>query len=271
MSVESEISILTSNMQNAYIAVSNKGGTLPSAQNMDNLVTAISSIPSGGGSFIGIPREVKNGVFQMPIENFTFSLPNDVTNVGTYALSYAFYGCTGLTSIDLSSLTTVGDYALYDAFYDCTGLTSIDLSSLTTVGSNALYYAFRRCTGLTSIDLSSLTTAGEYALYYAFYNCTGLTSIDLSSLTTVGSNALSNAFRFCSGLTDIYFRALTTSSFGSYKNQFNNMMSSTGSTKTHTIHFPSNLQSKISSLTGYPLFGGSDGYVVLAYDLPATS
>ena len=219
MSVESEISILTSNMQNAYIAVSNKGGTLPSAQNMDNLVTAISSIPSGGGSFIGIPREVKNGVFQMPIENFTFSLPNDVTNVGTYALSYAFYGCTGLTSIDLSSLTTVGDYALYDAFYDCTGLTSIDLSSL----------------------------------------------------TTVGSNALSNAFRFCSGLTDIYFRALTTSSFGSYKNQFNNMMSSTGSTKTHTIHFPSNLQSKISSLTGYPLFGGSDGYVVLAYDLPATS
>jgi hypothetical protein len=49
------------------------------------------------------------------------------------------------------------------------------------------------------------------------------------------------------------------------------MMQGTGSTVTHTIHFPSNLESTIQTLTGYPLFGGTSGKVVLAFDLPATS
>ena len=224
---------------------------------------------------IGIPREVKNGVYQMPTENFTFSLPSDATDVSNNGLCYAFYGCTGLTSVDLSALTTVsGNNGLNYAFFNCTGLTSVDLSSLTTVlGSSGFAYVFSDCTALTSIDLSSLTTAsGSSCLSYTFQSCTALTSVNLSSLTTVsGDNALRYTFQGCTGLTDIYFRALTTSSFGTNTNQFNNMMSRTGSTKTHTIHFPSNMESTISGLTGYPLFGGTSGYVVLAYDLPATS
>jgi hypothetical protein len=49
------------------------------------------------------------------------------------------------------------------------------------------------------------------------------------------------------------------------------MLNSTGTTTTHTLHFPSNLESTIQGLSGYPTFGGTSGYVVLAYDLPATS
>lgn len=48
MTIASEITKLNTNLTNAYTAVSDKGGTLPQAQNMDNLATAISSIPSGG-------------------------------------------------------------------------------------------------------------------------------------------------------------------------------------------------------------------------------
>ena len=49
------------------------------------------------------------------------------------------------------------------------------------------------------------------------------------------------------------------------------MLSNTGNLTTHTIHFPSNLESTIQGLTGYPNFGGTSGYVVLIFDLPATS
>ena len=287
MTIASELTKLNTNLTNSYTAVSDKGGTLPQARNFDNLATAIESIPSGGsapvieslnvtpttssqtisapsgtdgyspvnvaavtaaidanivagnikkdvqilditgtyegsgGGGIGIPREVKNSVYQMPTENFTFSLPNDATDVGTRGLSNAFYGCTGLTSVDLSSLTTIS-------------------------GSQGLSNAFRGCSALTSVDLSSLTTiSGYYGLSSAFYGC--------------------------KKLTDIYFRALTTSSFSTYKNQFYNMMIATDKTTTHKIHFPSNMQSTISGLTGYPAFGGTSGYVVLAFDLPATS
>jgi len=189
---------------------------------------------------------------------------------GGSGLNSAFSGCTALTSVDLSSLTTVGDSGLNSAFIGCTALTSVDLSSLTTVGDSGLNSAFSGCTALTSVDLSSLTTVGDSGLNIAFIGCTALTSVDLSSLTTVGDRGLMRAFSKCTGLTDIYFRALTTSSFGSYTNQFNYMMLDTGSTVTHTIHFPSNMESTISGLTSYPLFGGESGYVVLAFDLPAT-
>jgi hypothetical protein len=69
----------------------------------------------------------------------------------------------------------------------------------------------------------------------------------------------------------VYFPALTTNSFGTRVNQFQNLLTSTGSAITHTLHFPSNLESKISSLTGYPTFGGTSGYVTLLFDLTATS
>ena len=218
MTLSSDISTTSTALSDIKTAIIEKGVT-PTG-NITTYAAAIGNIQTGG---IGIPREVsQQGVYQMPASSFTFSLPSNATDVGSYALYYAFNSCTSLTSVDLSALTTV---------------------------------------------------SGSKGLQYAFYGCAGLTSVDLSSLSTVsGSYALFNAFQNCTGLTDIYFRALTTTSFGStYKNQFSSMLSSTGTTKTHTLHFPSNLQSTISGLSGYPNFGGTSGYVTLSFDLPATS
>ena len=248
---------------------------------------------------LGIPLEVSsNGELQKLTSSFTWSLPSSVTDISQYVMYYAFYGCTGLTSVDLSSLimisgtsamyyafrdcagltsvdlsglTTVsGITAMQSAFSNCTGLTSIDLSSLTTVsGSTAMQYVFRGCTGLTSIDLSSLTTVSDgYGMNSAFQGCTSLTSVDLSSLTTVsGVYAMGYIFSNCTGLTTLSFPALTSTSFGSPTNQFNNMLSGvTGC----TVHFPSNLQSVIGSWSDVTAgFGGTNTTVL--FDLPATT
>ena len=58
---------------------------------------------------------------------------------------YAFYGCSGLTSLTLpSGVTSIGDYA----FRECSGLTSLTLpSGVTEIGARA----FSGCSGLTSI------------------------------------------------------------------------------------------------------------------------
>ena len=247
----------------------------------------------------GIQREVSaQGQLKMPTTSFTFSLPSNAIDVGNYAMYQSFYNCTGLTSVDLSSLTTLsGGYAMYYAFQICTGLTSLDLSSLTTIsGSNVMNSTFRGCTGLTSVDLSSLTTisgssamfsvfdnctgltsvdlsslttiSGSSAMYQSFNNCTGLTSVDLSSLTTLsGSNAMQYAFQSCTSLTSLSFPALTSTSFGSYTNQFYRMLRRTTGC---TVHFPSNLQSVIGSWSDVTAgFGGTNTTVL--FDLPATT
>ena len=112
---------------------------------------------------------------------------------------YAFYGCSGLTSLTLpSSVTSIGSYA----FYGCSGLASLTLpSSVTSIG----WYAFEDCSGLTSFTLpSSVTSIG----YRAFYGCSGLTSLTIpSSVTSIGYKA----FAYCSGLTSLTLPSSVTS------------------------------------------------------------
>ena len=294
MSIASEITRINTNIANAYTACNGKGATMPQTQNSANLATTISSIPSGGGGG-GIPREVVNGVYQVPVSSFTFSLPSNATDIGAYALIYAFFNSTGLTSVDLSSLESVsGSYAFYFAFYNSTGLTSVDLGGLTTItastafdsafdstgltsvdlsslesvsGSYAFNNAFRRCPNLTSVDLSSLeSVSGSYAFSSAF-GSTGLTSVDLSSLESVsGSNAFYFAFTNTS-LSSLSFPSLTSNSFGSYTDQFHSMLNGVNNC---TVHFPSNLQSVIGSwLDVTSGFGGTNTTVL--FDLPATT
>ena len=114
-------------------------------------------------------------------------IPNSVTSIG----NCAFFGCTGLTSIEIpNSVTSIGSAA----FEDCTGLTSITIpNSVTSIGN----YAFEYCTGLTSIEIpNSVTSIGSAAFEY----CTGLTSITIpNSVTSIGDRA----FYGCTGLTSI--------------------------------------------------------------------
>lgn len=221
MTIASELTKLNTNLTNSYTAVSGKGGTLPASQNFDNLATAISSIPSGGGEDIGVPREIVNNTYQMPSSNFNYVLPAGAKNLGNYVLFGAFYASSGIVSANMDALETCNS-------------------------TSALQSCFLLC--------NNLITASFASLYQI-----------------LGANALNTAFAYATKIENIYFNSLTSSSFGSVKSQFTNMMQGTGSTVTHTIHFPSNLESTIQTLTGYPLFGGTSGKVVCAFDLPATS
>ena len=60
-------------------------------------------------------------------------IPNSVTSIG----DYAFYGCSGLTSITIpNSVTSIGK----EAFMDCSGLTSIIIpESVTNIEDDAFY------------------------------------------------------------------------------------------------------------------------------------
>ena len=153
-------------------------------------------------------------------------IPEGTEKIG----EYAFYNCSGLTSITIpDSVTSIG----YRAFYNCSGLTSVTIpGSVTSIGEDA----FEDCSGLTDVyyqgDLSgwlgiqfggSSANPMYYAdnLYingellqgdivipdgtekigaYAFYNCDGLTSVVIpDSVTSIGGSA----FYGCSGLTSI--------------------------------------------------------------------
>ena len=81
------------------------------------------------------------------IEDLT--IPDGVISIG----NYAFYGCSGLTSVTIpDSVTSIGA----SAFYGCSGLTSVTIpDGVTSIGEEAFY----NCTELTSVTIPNSVTS----------------------------------------------------------------------------------------------------------------
>jgi len=144
-----------------------------------------------------------------------------------------FSGCTGLTSLDLSSFSNENVTNMGYMFYNCKNLTDLDLSSFNTAKVKDMSYMFQNCESLTSLDLSSFNTAAVTSMGYMFYNCKNLTDLDLSSFNTAKVTYTICMFQNCSKLKTIYASSLfTTDAVSSSNSMFGGCTSLVGGAGT---------------------------------------
>ena len=224
MSIASQLTALEGNISNAYDMVAQRGGTVPTRKNMENLDDAIATIPSGGGGGIVVPKEVNQNGELGPKTSapYTFSA-STATWIPMYSLAAAFsnyksvidYSGGSITELDLRNVERVGDYALRYACVGCHNLTTIRLDKLKY--GNAAYafeYAFMDCPGLIgTINLDALDTSATGAGFfnYAFSSCTGLTGMSMNNIATIsGQSWMRWMFYKCSNLASASMDNLTT-------------------------------------------------------------
>ena len=109
---------------------------------------------------------------------------------GVYSYTWAFQGCTGITSIVIpDSVISIGD----SAFSGCTSLAEITIpDSVTEIGE----FAFSGCTSLLKVVLSKNMTAIEAR---TFSGCSSLESIIIpEGVTKIGTRSKSEDF-MCDG------------------------------------------------------------------------
>ena len=196
-----------------------EAGTLPDkiSANEKNLITNLKIVGKINGTDLKFIREMAGSDFNREKTDGKLSIldlseAKIVAGGDAYVLygeshytsndklgNYAFYGCSGLTSMIIpSGVTSIG----YRAFKGCSVLTSMIIpSGVTAIGKEAFY----GCSGLTSLTIpSSVTEIGELA----FEGCSGLTSMTIpSSVTSIGWGA----FAECSGLTSLTIPSSVTS------------------------------------------------------------
>ena len=140
--------------------------------------------------------------------------------IGQGNMSYMFYDCSNLTSLDLSNFNTSNITDMGDMFSGCTGLTSLYLSNFDTSSVTDMSYMFSNCKALTSLGLSSFDTSNVTSMMSMFFNCSSLTNLDLSNFNTSKVTSMYSMFSNCSSLTNLDVSSFDTSNVTSMYSMF---------------------------------------------------
>lgn len=232
--------------------------------------------------FNGVKDVVEKGLYQSFANNEVIksvSFPDLEALSNNMALFGTFTNCVGIISISFPKLKTMsGREVMRNAFSNCTGITSVSFPELETISGHwGIINAFYNCPSLISAffpKLKTLSGAGNEGQFRAVFQNSDIRTIEFPMLSDISNSGscFYGAFAGNKNLTSISFPALKTTSFGSNVNQFSYIFdSTTGQTSgAFTMHFPSNLEAKIQTMSGYPDFGATAGRLTLAFDLPAT-
>ena len=117
-------------------------------------------------------------------------------------MGYMFYGCSALTSLDVTHFNTAKVTNMSYMFSSCVALTSLDVTKFNTANVADMGGMFSGCKTLTSLDVSKFNTVNVTNMSYMFSMCK-LTSLDVSKFNTVNVTNMNYMFARCSRLTSL--------------------------------------------------------------------
>ena len=126
-----------------------------------------------------------------------------------------FFGCSQLTSLDVSHFNTSNVTDMSGMFSGCFNLPSLDLRNFDTSKVTDMSDMFNQQRGymskLKSIDVSSFNTSKVTNMSGMFSNCQLLETLDVSNFDTKEVTDMNNMFNACESLTELNVSGFNTS------------------------------------------------------------
>ena len=129
----------------------------------------------------------------------------DVTHFNTAKvtnMSYMFASCVALTSLDVTKFKTANVTNMSGMFFSCKTLTSLDVSKFNTVNVTNMSSMFSMCK-LTSLDVTNFNTEKVTNMGAMFFKCSQLTSLDVTNFNTEKVTIMRGMFSGCVLLTSL--------------------------------------------------------------------
>lgn len=233
--------------------------------------TAVGYDPNNGDGFKNNVRLFENGdtAYILAIDNNPVTFPQDssylfnddwnhlyylqeiefnsVATSNTENMSWMFFGCASLISLNISSFNTSkvtdmnGMFAacssmtslefsnnfdtsnvinMSNMFDGCSGLTSLNVSNFNTLSVTNMTGMFNGCSGLTTLDLSNFNSSKVTNMSTMFNSCEELVSLDLSSFNTENVTNMSSMFGSCISLSNLDLSSFNTAKVTDMSNMF---------------------------------------------------
>ena len=135
-------------------------------------------------------------------------------------MSHMFYGCSALTSLDLTNFNTANVEFMGHMFNGCSALKSLDLTNFNTANVTDMSHMFHGCSALKSLDLTNFNTAKVTNMSNMFKGCSALTSLGLTNFNTAKVTEMGNMFNGCSALTSLDLTNFNTAKVTYMNNMF---------------------------------------------------
>jgi surface protein len=131
-----------------------------------------------------------------------------------------FYGCSSLTTLDVSKFNTSGVTSqMTNMFNGCSSLKSLDLSNWNTSTVNQMNNMFYGCSELTELTLGNWNTSKVNTMRSMFYGCTNLATLDVSGCPALETLAATRQYGSMEGpLRTIYMTQAQSESVTVTKN-----------------------------------------------------
>lgn len=181
-----------------------------------------------------------------------------------------FSGATELMEIEgLEYLNISRGISMVNMFYGCSSLTSIDLSHFDTSSIQYMASMFAGCSSLKSIDLHGFDTSLLKDCSEMFSGCSALTSVDLRYFNSRHLGDCRKMFSGCSSLTSLDLR-----SFNTYRASMDDMFTGCDNLKTVYIGddwrlegmtYPSDLELVVSKKRGFAVYDQDTGTMTFKY------
>ena len=127
------------------------------------------------------------------------------------SMFYMFHGCSNLTSLNISNFNTSNVRYMGEMFRDCSRITTLNLSNFNTSNVTDMYGMFSGCSSLTNLNLSNFNTTNVTSMSTMFWGCSSLTSLNLSNFNTTNVTDMTQMFGGCNNLTSLDLSRLNTS------------------------------------------------------------
>ena len=174
---------------------------------------------------------------------------NSVVTSNTENMSWMFFGCASLTSLNISSFNTskvtdmngmfvacssmtsleFGDnfdtskvINMSSMFDSCSALESLNVSCFDTSQVTNMNKMFNACKRLRTLDLSNFNTSKVINMSTMFNNCEELTSLDLGGFNTENVTNMSSLFGSCISLPNLDLSSFDTAKVADMSNMFYN-------------------------------------------------